>query len=47
MELKMKGFKNAPIKDYELEKHIFYISLNLLIIPEEFLLYKVAFENLK
>jgi hypothetical protein len=47
MELKTKDFKNAFIKDYEREKYIFHISLNSLITPEEFLLYKAIFENLK
>jgi hypothetical protein len=47
MELKTKNFKNAPIKDYEREKHILYISLNSLIIPEKLLLYEIVFENLK
>jgi hypothetical protein len=47
MKLKTKDFKNILIKNYEREKHTLYISLNLLIIPEKFLLYKVIFENLK
>jgi hypothetical protein len=47
MKLKMKNFKNTPIKNYEREKHILYIFLNLLIIPEELLLYEAVFENLK
>jgi hypothetical protein len=47
MELKTKDFKDALIKDYEREKHAFYISLNLLVIPEELLLYEATFENLK
>jgi hypothetical protein len=47
MELKTKDFKNTFIKNYERERHAFHISLNLLVTPEEFLLYKVIFENLK
>jgi hypothetical protein len=47
MELKTKNFKNTSIKDYEREKHAFYISLNLLVTSEELLLYEVVFENLK
>jgi hypothetical protein len=47
MELKTKGFKDIPIKNYEREKHALHISLNLLVIPEKLLLYKAAFENLK
>jgi hypothetical protein len=47
VELKTKGFKDVPIKNYEREKYTFYIFLNLLVISEEFLLCEVAFENLK
>jgi hypothetical protein len=47
MELKTKDFKNTFIKNDEREKYAFYIFLSLLIIPEELLLYKIAFENLK
>jgi hypothetical protein len=47
MELKTKKFKDAPIKNYEREKHILYIFLNLLITPEKLLLYKIVFKNLK
>jgi hypothetical protein len=47
MELKTKDFKNILIKDYEREKYTLYISLNLLVTPEEFLLCEIIFENLK
>jgi hypothetical protein len=47
MELKTKHFKDTPIKNYEREKHILHIFLNLLITSEEFLLYEAIFENLK
>jgi hypothetical protein len=47
VELKTKNFKNAPIKDYEREKHALHTFLNLLIIPEKLLLYEATFENLK
>jgi hypothetical protein len=47
VELKTKDFKDALIKNSKSEKHALYIFLSLLITPEEFLLYEVAFENLK
>jgi hypothetical protein len=47
MELKTKDFKDAFIKNYEREKYTFYISLNLLVTPEKFLLCEIVFENLK
>jgi hypothetical protein len=47
VKLKTKGFKDASIKNYEREKHTLHISLNLLVTPEEFLLYEAIFENLK
>jgi hypothetical protein len=47
MELSTKGFKDISIEGYEREKYVFYIFLSLLVISEEFLLYKAAFENLK
>ena len=47
IKLKTKGFKDTPIKNYKREKHTLHTSLNLLITPEELLLYKTIFENLK
>jgi hypothetical protein len=47
VKLKTKDFKDALIKNYEREKHILHISLNLLVTSEKLLLYEAAFENLK
>jgi hypothetical protein len=47
MKLRTKNIKDTFIKNYEREKYTFHIFLNLLIIPEIFLLYEVIFENLK
>ena len=45
--LKTKGFKNAPIKGYEREKHAQNTSLKNIAIEEELQPYKEAFEELK
>jgi hypothetical protein len=47
MELKTKDIKNALIKDYKRENITFHIFIKLIIIPKEFLLYEIIFENLK